>query len=80
MYEKYFKEIISLVTKKVPPDAEGVYEWAKAHALELYNRERALYEELNKLWDGDFAAFKASVWEWGRTNLQIYKGFVRYHQ
>ena len=80
MYEKYFKEIVGLVANKVQPGADGVYEWAKAHAPELYNREHALYEDLNKLWDGDFAVFKACVWEWGRTNLQIFKRFVGDHQ
>lgn len=86
MYEKYFKEIVSVIQKKVPcrdvpagasqcGDAlpENVFTWAQANAPELYAQERALDVELNALWDVDFTAFKAKVVAWGRVVLGIYK-------
>lgn len=76
MYEKYFKEIVSTINKKIPSGAEGVFTWAAANAHNLYTQERTLDAELNALWDVDFEAFKAKVIAWGRVVLGIYKKFA----
>ena len=89
MYEKYYLEIVSAINKKAQPGADIMLIWADVHAPDLYAQERALDDEINKLWDvgtrrtvslqnvgGNFATFKAKVLAWGRVCLLIYKKFT----
>lgn len=81
-YQAMMTRIEAVVTDKWPEtlQSEGaIWAWLDDKRPDLRTRYRELNQRLNDTWhNGMLADFKKLVTEWGRVQLEIFKGYAAF--
>ena len=81
-YQAMMSRIEAVVKDKWPETLQGdgaIWSWLDEHRPELRSKHRSLNQQLNETWhNGILPEFKKLVTEWGRLQLEIFKGYAAF--